>query len=104
MCDDNSKPNKAPLPRWMAVGFVVFGLASFVGFVGLVLRALAMVRDGRGMETYRTFFLVEFNWIGVLAFAGSAIVALLVAAVIRWREQQQWRALERKHGAHNKHD
>ena len=86
----------------MAVGFVIFGLASVAGFVGLVVRALAMVRDGRGMETYRTFFLVEFNWIGVLALISSAIVALLIATVFRWREQQQWRALEHQYKGRTK--
>lgn len=98
------KPNKATRPRWMVVGFVLFGLISLAGFLGLVLRALAMVRDGRGMETYRTFFLVQFNWIGVLAFIGSAIVALFIAAMVRWRENQQWRALERQYSTTDKHD
>lgn len=79
------------------VRFIIFGLAAFAGLLSLASRALLRVRDGRGMETYRTFFLVQFNWIGALALLGSAAVALVIAAILRWREHQQWRALERKY-------
>jgi hypothetical protein len=58
-----------------------------------------MVRAGRGLETYRTFWLVEFNWLGFLIFTGAAILAVLVAAVFRIREHLQWRALEKKYRA-----
>jgi hypothetical protein len=55
-----------------------------------------MVLDGRGLETYRTPWLVEFNWIGLLIFLVAAPVALAVALVFRWREERQWRQVERK--------
>lgn len=97
MSINEAKTNKPALPRWQIVGWVVFCLAAFVGLAGLILRALAMVRDGRGAETYRTFWLVEFNWIGMLVLVGAAVVAFLIAVAIHWREEQQWRALERKY-------
>lgn len=98
MYGDDAKPDRTPLPRWKVIGVGVAGVASVFGLVGLVLKALAMVRDGLGIETYRTFFLVEFSWVGVLVFIGVAVVALLIGALVRWREQLQWRALERKYG------
>ena len=81
------EPKKEPpFPRWIFAGFVVIGLASIAGLAGLILRAVAMVRDGRGTETYRTFWLVEFNWIGVLVFLAAALAAFIIAALFRWRE------------------
>ena len=57
-----------------------------------------MVLDGRGAETYRTFWLVEFNWVGVLITVAAAFVALMVALVFSWREEWRWRELERRYG------
>jgi hypothetical protein len=57
-----------------------------------------MVASGRGLETYRTFWLVEFNWLEFLVFCAVVIVALVVAAFLRLREHIQWRAFERKYG------
>ena len=78
-------------------------MASAILLVAMAERALTMVMAGRGLETYRTFWLVEFNWVGLLVFLASVIVALLVGLVVRWlqlrRERQQWRQLEQNHGA-----
>ncbi|MEO8187854.1 MAG: hypothetical protein ABI580_10885 [Burkholderiaceae bacterium] len=94
---NEAKSSKSALPRWQIVGWAILCSTAFVGFVGLILRGLAMVRDGRGAETYRTFWLVEFNWVGVLIMVGAAAIALLIAIAFHWREEQQWRALERKY-------
>lgn len=99
MSDGETKVVNSPLPRWMIVGFIVAGVASVLGLVGLVLRAVAMIRDGRGIETYKTFWGVEFSWIGVLVGIGASVLALVVAVFFRWREERQWRALEKKYGA-----
>ena len=88
-------------PRWKPFGWAVFGVVAIPGLIGLVLKALAMVRDGRGIETYRTAWLVEFSWIGLLVFIVAAVVALIVGFVLSWREGRQWRALERKYGTRN---
>lgn len=82
----------------MAIGFVVAGLASFSGLGYMISTAIQMVRAGRGLETYRTFWLVEFNWVSFLALCGAVVVALLVASMLRFREHLQWRSLERKYG------
>jgi hypothetical protein len=76
---------------------------GLIGFVGLTLHALKMVLDGRGAETYRSFWFVEFSWIGLLILFGVAALALGVALVIRWREEWQWRQLERKYGVRDRY-
>jgi len=95
-------PSQSRTPRWIHVGFVVAGLASLAAVILMVVRALAMVGSNRGLETYWTHWLVEYNWVGFLVLAGAAMVALMVAAVLAWlswrREQQQWRELESKYG------
>jgi len=57
-----------------------------------------MVLDGRGAETYRTVWFVEFSWIGLLICLVVSALALVVALIFRWREERQWRQLERKYG------
>ena len=84
--------------RWNIVGWLVFCVVGLVGFAGLLLHAARMVLAGRGAETYRTAWLVEFNWIGVLVMAVAALVALVVALIVRWREDWKWRELERRYG------
>jgi hypothetical protein len=80
------------------VGFVVVGLASFSGLAYMLSTAVQMVGSGYGLETYRTFWLVEFNWLGFLVFCAALVLALVVAAFLRLRERMQWRSLERKYG------
>ena len=38
-----------------------------------------MVRSGRGLESYRTFWLVEDNWIGFLIFIACVVIATVAA-------------------------
>ena len=64
----------------------------------MLLKAVHMVSTGRGLETYRTFWLVEFNWVGFLVLCGAIAVALGVALLLRLRDHLQWRALEKKYG------
>jgi hypothetical protein len=87
-----------PKNRWNIVGCIVFCVVGLVGFASRMLRATRMVLDGRGAETYRTVWLVEFNWIAVLVTAAAAFLALVVALVFRWREDWKWRELERRYG------
>ena len=68
----------------------------------MLYTAVQMVRSGRGLDTYRTFWLVEFNWIGFLVLFGLIPVALLVGLFFRLHEHRQWRSLERKYGARDR--
>lgn len=48
------------------------------------------------METYRSVWLVEDNWIGFLVFVGSAIAALILGAAFRFRDYLEQRSFEKK--------
>jgi len=85
------------IPRFLAIGFLVAGLASFAGLGHMIFTAIEMVRSGRGLETYRTFWLVEFNWVGFLVLLGAIAVALVLALIFRLREYLLWRSLENKY-------
>ncbi|GHU28882.1 hypothetical protein AGMMS50256_12300 [Betaproteobacteria bacterium] len=93
--------SKPACPRWMRVGFVITGIASFFGFGAMLLKAVQMVSTGRGLETYRTFWLYEFNWIGFLISCGAVVLALVLALFLRLHEHLQWRSLEKKGGSHD---
>lgn len=64
----------------------------------LIEQAISKVASGRGLETYRTVWLVEFNYIGVLVMLIGVVIALLIAAGFWLRDWLQWRKLEKKYG------
>lgn len=82
----------------MTVGFAVMGLASLSALGYMLNTAISMVLAGRGLETYRTFWLVEFNWLSFLILCACTIIALLIAVAFRLYEYMQWRSLEKKYG------
>jgi len=82
----------------MVVGFILSGVASIFGLGYMLYTAVQMVRSGRGLETYHTFWLVEFNWIGFLILFGLIPTALLVGLCFRLYEYYEWRSLEKKYG------
>jgi hypothetical protein len=82
----------------MAAGFILSGVTSSFGLGYMLYTAVQMVRSGRGLETYHTFWLVEFNWIGFLVLFGLISVALLVGLCFSVHEHRQWRSLEKKYG------
>lgn len=65
----------------------------------MITKAVEMVRSGRGLETYHTFWLVEFNWLGFLILVAAIAAALIIALVLRYREHLLWRSLEKKYGS-----
>jgi hypothetical protein len=80
-------------------------MATPVTVVALVLAfrplvtAIEKIRNGQGLETYRTVWLVEFNYVGVVVLFGAIATTLVVALWFRWREEREWRDFERKYGA-----
>lgn len=83
----------------MIVGFVVMGVASFSGLAALITLAIEKVQSGQGLATYRTVWLVEFNYVGVLILFGATVVALCIGGVMRYLEYREWRDLETKYGS-----
>lgn len=91
----------------MVLGAWVGGIASLGGLVAMVLIAIEKVSAGYGLDTYRTKWLVEDNWISFLVFAVVTAVVVLAAVIIGWfqrqreqREIQQFQIKysERRHG------
>ena len=47
------------------------GLAGLAGVARILSVAVDKVTSGRGLETYRTVWLVEFNYISILVLFGA---------------------------------
>ena len=101
---NSPSPKSKQLPRgsrFLAVGFIAFGLAAFAGLANLLTVAVTKVLEGKGFETYRTTWLVEFSYVGVLVLFISIVVAFLfcivLSRVLSWREERKWRAFEKKY-------
>ena len=91
-----TKPTKSSL-LFLAIGLIAFTLAAFAGIANMVTEAISKVRDGKGFETYRTTWLVEFSYVGFLVLLASIFLALLIVGVLWLIEERQWRALEKKY-------
>lgn len=92
------EPAARPWSRFVAIGLIVLCLASLSGLGHMLYMAIGMVASGRGLETYRTFWLVEFNWLSFLVLCGAIFVALIIGLSLRLHAHLQWRSLERKYG------
>jgi TRAP-type C4-dicarboxylate transport system permease small subunit len=94
--------------RWHIVAFAVLGVACAMVLCLMLAGAYEKVATGHGADTYRTVWLVEFSYIGLLVFAGAAVVALVVAAIFgalhRARERRSWRELDDKYGPNARRD
>jgi hypothetical protein len=93
---------KVAARNWLiAIGFVVAGLGSWFGMAMLIHEAINKVRSGHGLETYRTFWLVEFNWFGVLISLVTIVAVFIAVAVFNVfsyvRERNEIRELEAKY-------
>ncbi|MBI2751089.1 MAG: hypothetical protein HYX43_17635 [Burkholderiales bacterium] len=93
--------SSTPPSRLMAVGAWVGGIASVGGMVAMVLIAIDKVSTRHGLDTYRTNWLVEDNWIGFLVFAGVTTVVVVAAAAVGWfqrrKEQREVQQLNAKY-------
>jgi len=87
-----------PKCTWLCAGFALMLFAGFAGTARLLSVAIDKVMTGHGLDTYHTFWLVEFNYIGVLVLFGAAFAALLVGGGLWVHDWWQWRTLERKYG------
>lgn len=95
MAEPKQRP---PFPKLFFIGLVVAGIAARSGLGYMLTTAIEMVRSGLGLETYRTFWLFEFNWLSFLVLVAGTELALIVAATFRLKEFMLWRSLEKKYG------
>lgn len=96
-----TEPPKPSVPKWMLIGFFIMGIAAFSGLGALITHAIQKVSSGHGLDTYRTVWLVEFNYVSLLVLFGAFVVVFLIGGVLRLYEYFQWRALEKKYGVRN---
>jgi hypothetical protein len=88
--------------RLVTVGIWIAGLAGVGGIFAMVLIAIEKVRTGRGLDTYRTHWMVEFNWVGFLIFLAAIAVALAIGLLFRFKEWREIRKLQDKYsGEHH---
>lgn len=87
--------------KWVWIGFALFVLAGVAGFSSIVTTAIEKVASGQGHLAYRTVWLYEFTYSGVLILIAAAALAMLVGAGFGLREWWLWRDLERKYGGNS---
>lgn len=89
----------------MVVAVWVGAIASAGGLVAMLLTAIEKINAGHGLDTYRTKWLVEDNWIGFLTFFAVTTVVVAVAALIGWfqrrKEQREVEQLQAKYSDHS---
>ncbi|EHR70788.1 hypothetical protein BurJ1DRAFT_1941 [Burkholderiales bacterium JOSHI_001] len=95
--------NKRGLSRILIVGMVFSSLASIFALGYMVTVAIRAVRQGDGLATFRSQWLVEDNWIGFLTFVAATVLALAIGLIWRLRERREWKELEDRYGS-NKGD
>ena len=92
--------SSAGASRWLIAGIVIVGLMSMVNVVAMVMFAVSKVRAGQGHDTYRTFWLVEDDYMGFLIFFAFVLAALGIGLALRLiqqlRERRVWRQHERR--------
>jgi uncharacterized membrane protein len=89
-----------PTGRWLIAAIFVVGLISMIVLGAMIAFAIGEVRAGRGLETHRTFWLVEDSWIGFLTFVACALAAIVIGLGCRLihqqRERRAWLEHDRK--------
>ena len=60
------------------------GITSTGALFAMLIMAVEKVESGLGMDSYRSIWMVEDNWIGFLIFIGVAAISLLVIGVVSY--------------------
>ena len=95
--------SSTPPSRLMIVGAWVGGIASVGGLVAMVLIAIDKVSAGHGLDTYRTKWMVEDNWIGFLVFVVVTTIVVVAAAIIGWFQRRSERCeVQQLHAKYSK--
>ncbi len=81
------------------MGLLLLGIASLVALARILWFAFEKVVSGQGLDTYRTAWLIEFNYIGVLVLFGAVILAFVFGGGLWLREWWQIRTLTKKSSA-----
>ena len=101
----NTRPHlqrtKKPLSKWLFVGIWLGGVGAVAGTVAMISLAVNKIRAGHGLDSFRSHWLVEDNWIGFTVFFFVTLIVVSVAAVMAWlqrrSERQELRQLRAKY-------
>ena len=63
----------------------------------MILIAIEKVKTGKSLDTYRTHWLVEFNWLGFLVFMVVLLVALAIGVFLQLKERLEIKHLLEKY-------
>ena len=83
--------------RFLQIGFLIWGVTSVVALIGMILTGIEKVNTGHGLDTYRTFWLVQFNWVAFLVLMASVVVALIGVAWFRYLESRELDQLRKRY-------
>jgi hypothetical protein len=89
--------------RLIFCGIFIGGIGGAFTLGYMVYTAIQMVSAGKGLETYRTHWLVNFNWYGFLAFMLLLFLAIATGLYFRWREHMEWKSLAKKYSPRKPH-
>ena len=84
-------PTSHPPSRLILLGIWVTGIASVGAMVAMILIALDRIRTGYGLDTFRSHWLVENNWIGFLLSVIAITLVAFTAVVIGWFQRRNVR-------------
>ena len=91
-------------PKKCKVCIVTFIAVVFwlLGSLGFFLRVLKKVLSGHGLDTYTTFWGVQFNYIGslIVFIVGAALV--VISPVIYWLNTMEERSFKKKYSVRDK--
>lgn len=91
-----------PPSRFILTGIWVTAIASFSGMVAMILLALDKIQTGHGLDTFRSYWLVEDSWIGFILSVIVLTIVGLTAGFIGWsqrrKERREIQQLDIKYG------
>lgn len=77
-------PRRVLHQRLLKIGLIVMGITSAGALFAMLIIAIKKVETGHGMDSYRSMWMAEDNWIGFLTFIGVAAISLVVIGVVSY--------------------
>lgn len=74
----------------------------FLGSLGFLMKVLDKVFSGHGLDSYTTFWGVQFNYVGVLILFVLGVMLIVLSPLIYWLSTIDERNFKKKYGIRNK--
>jgi predicted membrane channel-forming protein YqfA (hemolysin III family) len=93
---NNLKEKKSS--KWfLKLAWIVWVVLILGSMTALILTAVARMQSGKGLDIYRTKWLVEDTSIGFLTFLVATGIALIVGGIFRFKQWREIRKFEKKY-------